>query len=111
MDLPGGTVVKSPPAHAGDAREKGLIAGWGRASGVGSSNLLQYSYLKNFMDRGARRAIVHGVAESDMTEQLSTHYSVQFSCSVVSSSLRPHEPQHGRPPCLSPTPGVYPDSC
>ena len=70
MDLPGGTVVKSPPAHAGDAREKGLIAGWGRASGVGSSNLLQYSCLKNFMDRGARRAIVHGVAESDMTEKL-----------------------------------------
>ena len=37
--------------------------------------------------------------------------SVQFSCSVVSDSLRPHEPQHTRPPCPSPTPGVYPDSC
>ena len=33
--------------------------------------------------------------------------SVQFSCSVVSDSLRPHESQHARPPCLSPTPGVY----
>ena len=30
--------------------------------------------------------------------------SVQFSCSVVSNSLRPHEPQHARPPCPSPTP-------
>ena len=30
--------------------------------------------------------------------------SVQFSCSVVSDSLRPHEPQHTRPPCPSPTP-------
>ena len=37
--------------------------------------------------------------------------SVQFSCSVLSDSLQPHEPQHARPPCPSPTPGVYPDSC
>ena len=36
--------------------------------------------------------------------------SVQFSHSVVSDSLRPHELQHARPPCPSPTPGVYPDS-
>ena len=38
-------------------------------------------------------------------------YSVQFSCSVVSDSLRPHELQHARPPCPSPTPGVYSNSC
>ena len=37
--------------------------------------------------------------------------SVQFSRSVVSNSLRPHELQHTRPPCPSPTPGVYPNSC
>ena len=37
--------------------------------------------------------------------------SVQFSCSVVSNSLRPHESQHARPPCPSPTPGVHPNSC
>ena len=37
--------------------------------------------------------------------------SVQFSHSVVSDSLRPHEPQHTRPPCPSPTPGVYPNPC
>ena len=36
--------------------------------------------------------------------------SVQFSRSVVSYSLRPHESQHARPPCLSPTPGVHSDS-
>ena len=36
--------------------------------------------------------------------------SVQFSCSVVSNSLRPHESQHARPPCPSPTPGVHSDS-
>ena len=37
--------------------------------------------------------------------------SVQFSHSVVSDSLRPHELQHARPPCPSPTPGVYSNSC
>ena len=37
--------------------------------------------------------------------------SVQFNCSVVSHSLRPHGLQHARPPCPSPTPGVYSNSC
>ena len=37
--------------------------------------------------------------------------SVQFSCSVVSDSLQPHESQHARPPCPSPTPRVHWDSC
>ena len=37
--------------------------------------------------------------------------SVQFSRSVVSDSLRPHESQHARPPCPSPAPGVYSNSC
>ena len=37
--------------------------------------------------------------------------SVQFSCSVMSDSLRPHESQHTRPPCPSPTQGVYSNSC
>ena len=39
-----------------------------------------------------------------------TFDSVQISCSVVSDSLRPHESQHARPPCPSPTPGVHSDS-
>ena len=37
--------------------------------------------------------------------------SVQFSHSVASNSLQPHEPQHTRPPCPTPTPGAYPNSC
>ena len=37
--------------------------------------------------------------------------SVQFSRSVVSDSLQPHESQHARPPCPSPTPRVHPNSC
>ena len=40
-----------------------------------------------------------------------SHSSVQFSRSVVSDSLRPHESQHARPPSPSPTPGVHPNSC
>ena len=39
------------------------------------------------------------------------HCSVQFIRSVMSNSLPSHEPQHTRPPCPSPTPGVYPNSC
>ena len=42
---------------------------------------------------------------------MNCYASVQFSRPVVSDSLRPHELQHARPPCLSPTPGVYPNSC
>ena len=38
-------------------------------------------------------------------------YSIQFSRSVVSDSLRPHESQHARPPCPSPTPGVHSNPC
>ena len=37
--------------------------------------------------------------------------SVQFSCSVMSDSLRPHGLQQSRPPCPSPTPRAYPNSC
>ena len=39
------------------------------------------------------------------------HHSVQFSLSVVSNSFWPRESQHSRPPCPSPIPGVYPNSC
>ena len=62
--LPGGTVVKNLPANAGDARDTGLIPGWGRSPGGGNGNLLQDSCLKNPMDRRAWRATVHGVAKS-----------------------------------------------
>ena len=44
-------------------------------------------------------------------KSFSRYQSVQFSHSVVSDSLQPHGPQHARPPCPSPTPGVYSNSC
>ena len=58
-------LVKNPPANAVDV---GLIPGLGRSPGEGNGNPLQYSCLGNPMDRGARQAVVHGVAKAlDMT--------------------------------------------
>ena len=61
-------VVKNLPANAGDLRGAGLIPGLGRSPGAGHGKLLQYSCLENPMDRGAWRATVHRVTESDTTE-------------------------------------------
>ena len=61
MSFPGGTMVKNPPASAGDIRDVGLIPGLGRSPGGGHGNLLQYSCLENLKDRGAWRATVPGV--------------------------------------------------
>ena len=58
-------MVKNPPAKAGDV---GSIPELGRSPGEGNSNLLQYSCLRNPMDRGAWQNTFYGVAkESDMT--------------------------------------------
>ena len=59
MDFPGGSVVKNPPANAGDVD---LIPGLVRSTERGHGNPLQYFWLENSMDRGARQATVHGVA-------------------------------------------------
>ena len=66
--FPDGAVVKNQPSNAGGTRC--LIPGWGRSPGVGNGNQLQYSCLENSMDRRAQWATVYGVAQSDMTEEL-----------------------------------------
>ena len=53
--------VKNPPANEGDT---GLIPGWRRPPEEGNDNPLQYSCLRNPMDRGAWRTTVYGVAKS-----------------------------------------------
>ena len=59
--------VKNLPTNAGDVRDMGSIPGLGRSPGIRHGNSLQYSCLKNPMDRGAWWAAVHGVAkELDM---------------------------------------------
>ena len=71
-------------------------------TGVGSLSLLQWIFLTQELNRG----LLHC---RQILYQLSYWGSpVQFSRSVVSDSLRPHELQHTRPPCPSPTPRVHP---
>ena len=55
--FPDGSVVKNPPANAGDT---GSIPGWGRSPGEGNGNSLQYSVLGNPIDRGVWRASLQG---------------------------------------------------
>ena len=56
-----------------DIRDVGSIPVSGRSPGEGNGNPLQYTCLGNPMERGARRAPVHEVAEADMTEQLTQY--------------------------------------
>ena len=58
-------MVKYLPTNIGEARDTGLIPVLGRSPGVGNDNPLQYSCPKNSIHRGAWRATVHGVSESD----------------------------------------------
>ena len=68
MDFLRGSVVKNPPADAGDSGDTGSIPGSGKSPGEGNDNPLQYSCLGNPMDRGAWWATVQRVTkESDTT--------------------------------------------
>ena len=61
-------MVNNLPANAGDARLVGSISGSGRSPGVGNGTLLQYSCLKNSMDRSLVGYSPWGCKESDMIE-------------------------------------------
>ena len=94
MGFPQGLVVKHLPANAG---ELGLIPGSGRYPKEWNGNSLQYSCLRNPMDRGAWWATIH---------QFSSVQSLSQVWFFVTPGL-----QHARLPCPSPTPRVYLNSC
>ena len=87
--FPGGSAGKESICNAGD---QGSIPGWGRFPGGGHSNPLQYSCLENPTDRGAWRATVHGVAESDTTVTLRVFpgfsKAVRRLCSIPTGRLQ-----------------------
>ena len=76
-------VVKNTPAKTGDLRNSGSIPGSGIFLGEINGNPLQYSCLENSMDRGAWRATVHRVAESDTIEVIQHIYVYIHVCSCV----------------------------
>ena len=68
VSICGELVVKNLPANAGDIRDTGSIPGSEQSPGEANDNPLQYSWLKNSMDRGAWRAAVQSHKELDTTE-------------------------------------------
>ena len=123
MGFPSNSAGKDSTCSAGDTSS---IPGSGRSTGEGIGYPLQYSGLENSMDY-----VVHGVRKT-WTQLSDFHFrvlnfklyrsiagilertqlsSVWFSHSVMSDSLWPHEPQHARPPCPSPSPRVHTNLC
>ena len=62
--FPDGSVVKNPPANAGDTGDVGSVPGSGRSPGRGNGSPHQYDCPENPMDRGAWQATVHRVTEN-----------------------------------------------
>ena len=83
----------------------------GKNTGVGCDDLLQGIFPTQGLDPGLLhcRQILYHLSHQESPTMIHRINSVQFSHSVVSDSLRPHESQHARTPCPSPTPGVHSD--
>ena len=88
-DLPGSTVIKNPPASAGDARDMGSIPGSERSPGEGEGSPRQYSCLENPMDRGALAGYsLWSRKESDPTEVTERqHNSRTVKCTLMTLDL------------------------
>ena len=80
---------------------------YGSSNGLEGGQLLQVSRIPF---SGLSDKLTNPVNSLMTCVVFSSPLLVQFSCSVVSDSLRPHESQHARPPCPSPTPRVHSDS-
>ena len=76
-------VVKNLPVNSGDIKDVGSVLGSGRSSGAGHSNPLQFSCLKNPIDRGAWWATVHGITKSwTRLKKLSMQHKMQREIST-----------------------------
>ena len=100
--FPGGSESKETACNAGDL---GLIPGLGRSSGEENGSPLQYSCLKNPIDRGTWWATVHGVAKSwDTTDQLTLSLShspcslEQHNCFLALPTTQPTSWVYTQPP-------------
>ena len=86
MGFPGGSVVKNPPANAGDMS---LIPGSGRSPGEGNGNPLQYSCRENPTDRGDRWATVQGITELELdTTEATEHTRSRKKLCLCAKSLQ-----------------------
>ena len=63
LGFPGGSVVKNPPANAGDVRDEGSIPRSGRSPGEGHGSPFQYFCLENPVDKGVWLATVHRISK------------------------------------------------
>ena len=75
--FPSDSMVKNPPANAGDTGDTGLIPGWRRSPGEENGNPLQYSCLGNPMDRGVQQATVNRVAPPALGAQSLSHWTTR----------------------------------
>ena len=106
--LPGGAVIKNPPADGGEAGDLGSLPGLGRCPRVGNGLPLQYSCLEIFMDRGAWSAIVHRVAKSQ-TDWAGMHTDSRniffLSVILIWRIIKVRENRRAQPTCRPPGQG------
>ena len=108
-------VVKEPVCQCKGHKRWGFSPCVRKIPWGGHGNPLQYSCLKNLMNRGAWWVSVHRVTQSQTQLCGTSHREIFlllfFSRQVVSNSLGPHGLQHARPPCPSPSPRICLSSC
>ena len=116
VEIPGSTIInfeiENHSIVSYSLWPHGLCSPWnspGHNTGMCSLSLLQGIFPNQESNLGLLhcRQILYQLSY----EKSNNNFSVQFSHSVMSDSLWPHEPQYARPPCLSRTPGVYWNSC
>ena len=91
VGFPGGSVVKNPPANAGESKDLGSFPGSGISPGEGNGKPLQYSCLENPMDKGAWQAQVHGASTSQTWLNEHAHTCIYIADSLCCTGILFHE--------------------